>query len=614
MPAFFIHGYRKFSERIIAGTLTHNSQKFSKSDTMLRGNYLSMMGCQHRVNHETTVPMSIFSLPRPGAGWTRWLATLLTACCLITALDARAACTVTGACVSAGPRLASVDTAKSALLNPLLGSLLGSNLNLTALDWNTLAQGDVNLLGFLSKLQLQTNVSSPAQALNANVTLGQIAAALGGQAQAQSQPGLAGALGTLASQLGGAGATVRIGDLVRVNSDTPTLAATTINALDVLTGLVQLYNRNNVLSTPAPVGISGGALGMLGILNSAQLYTQVVEPAVYVCGPAGSTFHSAAMRIKLKLDLVTLAPVTDLLTALLGNTSIAIGQLDVYVEIGRGEGRLAAVDAVSRAVSLQALPGTADVYIGKIEDSVFFNRARAINAATDLVYGKIGALTLAGQNLLDIEVRSWTRGQAPFASNLTMSGPFPQTRTVSTSSAFVTGLVDGLVSNLSLRIPTLNLGLLTDVVLGLVKGIVTGALTPILAPILTGVVDPLLQLLGIGLGQVVVTVNGICEACDGFKLSKAVDKPTAVTGDILTYTITYENTGGTTLNELKIVEPIPAFTTFSDSACGTLGAGLASCTVSTKPAVGVAGNVVWTFLGTLLPGATGTVQVKAAVQ
>jgi len=560
--------------------------------------------------------MTTFSPTRPGVTLLRQMAILLFACCLLAASEARAACTVTGACVSTGPRLATVDTAKSALLNPLLGGLLGTNLNLTAVDWNTLAQGDVNLLGFLTKLQLQTNASNPAQALNAHVTLGQITAALEEQAQAQTQvdTSLAGVLDTLGTQLGSVGATVRVGDLVQVSTDTATLAATTVNSLDMLTGLIQLYNRRNMLTTPTPIGISGGLLGALGILNSVQLYAQVVEPAVYLCGPAGSTFHSAAIRLKLKLDLVTLAPVTDLLTALLGNTSIAIGQLDVYVEVGRGEGQITGVDGASRTVSLQALPGIADLYIGKIDDSVFFNRARPINVATDLGYGKVGGLTLAGLNVLDIEVKSWTRGQAPFASNLALSGTFPQTRTVSTSSAFITNLVNGLVSNLSLNIPTLDLGLITDLVLGLLKGIVTGVVTPILAPILTIVVDPLLQLLGIGLGQVVVTVNGICEACDGFSLHKAVDKATAVSGDILTYTITYQNTGGTTLNQLKITEPIPAFTTFSDSACGTLGAGLASCTVSAQPAVGAAGNVVWTFLGTLLPGATGTVQVKAAVQ
>ncbi len=552
---------------------------------------------------------------RPLARLQCWLAALLLACGLVTGFDAQAACTTTGACLSAGPRLASVDSTKSALLNPLLGGLLGTNLNLTAVDWNSLAQGEVNLAGFLAALQAQANVSSPAQALNANVTLAQVAASLGVQAQAQANTSLTGVLATLASQLNGAGATVRVGDLVKVTADAGTLAKTTVNALDMLTGLVQLYNRRNVLATPQPVGISGGVFGALGVVNSLQLYAQVIEPAVYICGPTGSRFHSAAIRVKLKLDLVTLAPATNLLTAALGNTSIAIGQLDVYVEIARGEGTLTAVDAVARSVTLQALPGVADIYIGKIADGVFFDRARAINPATDLDYGKVGTLTLANLSLLDIEIRTWARGQAPSASGVTMTGTFPQTRTVGTSTVFVTNLVNGLVGNLAVRLPQLNLGdLLNGTVTGVVKTIVADALKPILAPVLSGVVDPLLQLLGIGLGQVVVTVNGICEACDEFKLLKAVDKAGAVPGTTIAYTITYQNTGGTTLNNLKIVDATPAFTVFGTGSCGTLGAGLTGCAVSSKPAAGVAGNVEWTFTGTLLPGATGTVTLQVLVQ
>ena len=556
--------------------------------------------------------------PQPSrTGPTAWLIRLFLACCLCASADASAACTTSGACLSAGPRLASVDTTQSALLNPLLGGLLGTRLSLTAVDWNTLAQGNLNLLGFLNALQLQTGVSSPSQVLNANVTLAQVAAALAVQAQAQANTSLTGVLGALGSQLNGAGATVRVGDLVKASADLATLGKTAINALDMLTGLIQLYNRRNVLSTPVPLGVSGGLLGALGIVNSLQLYAQVVEPAVYLCGPAGSTFHSAAIRVKLKLDLITLAPVTDLLTALLGPTSIAIGQLDVYVEIGRGEGTLTAVDAVSRAVTLQALPGIADVYIGKIDDGVFFNRARAINAATDLDYGKIGGLKLAGLSLLDIEVKTWARGEAPFSSTVTLSGTFPQSRTVSTSTAFATGLVNGLVSNLQLRIPLLDLGLLnvvTGVVVDLVKTIVVGVLSPILTPVLTGIVDPLLQLLGIGLGQVVVTVNGICEACDGFSVVTATDKVDALPGATIVYTTTYTNTGSTTLTKLKIVNPTPPFTVFSAGACGVLASGLTGCAVSARPAAGAAGSVEWTFAGTLAPGATGTVTMDVQVQ
>jgi uncharacterized repeat protein (TIGR01451 family) len=532
---------------------------------------------------------------------------------LLAAPPARAAC-VTGACISAGPRLASVSTTQSALLNPLLGGLLGTNLNLTVADWNTLATGDVNVLSFLNALQVQAGVSSPSQALNANVTVAQVAAALRASAQTQANVSLANVLSTLASQVSSAGATVKVGDLLKVGLDAGGLASTTINSLDMLTGIVQLYNRRNVLTTPAPVGITGGALGMSGVVNSVLVYAQAIEPPLYICGPTGTQFHSAAVRVKLKLDLVTLSPATTLLTALplVNNASIAIGQMDIYLEVARAEGSLGAVDAINKAVTVQAAPGVADVYIGSMADSVFFNRSRALNAATDLDYGKIGTLAINALNVA-IEVKSSTRGQAPFASTLTFSGTFPQTRTVSTSTAFTTNLANSLINNLSLR-TTPSLGLLDATVLPVLKTVVTGALTPVLAPVLTGVADPLLQLLGIGLGQMVVTVNGICSACDEFKLTKVVDKADVAPGGTVTYTITYQNSGTTMLSDLKVLDTTPGFTVFAEGACGTLGAGLTGCSLGAKPAVGATGALEWRFTGTLQPGASGTVTFKALVQ
>ena len=552
-----------------------------------------------------------------------WLNHLLISCMLLaaglfSALPASAACTTTGACITAGPRLASVDTGKSALLGPLLGGMLGSGVSLNAVDWNALAGGDLNLLNTLKLLQTQLNLSSPAQALGANLTLAQIATALAAEAQAEAKPQLAGALSGLASQLNGVGATVRLGDLLQLSTDTGSLGTTTVNALDMFTGLVQLYNRRNVLTTPTPIGISGGALGALGIVNSLQLYAQVIEPPVYVCGPAGSRFYSAAIRLKLKLDLVTLAPVTDTLVGLglLRSASLAIGKLDVYVDVARGEGSLTAVDAAAKAVTLQVAPGVADIYIGSIDDSVFFNRSRSIQNS-DVAFGTIGGLqaTLAlGLASVDVPIRvkSIVRGQAPFSTSVTMSGSFPQTRTVSTSAVFVTNAANSLVNNLQIDSMPL-LGLLQGVVEPLVKTLVTKTVTPLIAPILSGVVDPLLKLLGIGLGQVVVTVEGICQTCDDFKLSKSVDKANATPGATIVYTIKYENTGTTTLNDLKISDRTPAFTSYADSSCGALPSGL-NCAVSAKPEAGAGGKVEWGFTGTLAPGASGQVTITVTVQ
>ncbi len=537
----------------------------------------------------------------------------LLAALLFLAAPAHAAC-VTGACVTAGPRLASVNTAQGALLNPVLGGLLGTNVNLTASDWNALATGDVNALAFLTSLQLQTGVSSPQQALTANVTVAQITAALQTAAASQGNTALSNTLANTVSQVTGAGGTVKVGDLLKVTMDPGGLANTTVNALDVLTGSAQLYNQKNVLSTPTPLSLSGNALGLGSVVNNVAVYIQAVEPPVMVCGATGTTFHSSAVRVKLKLDLVSLSPVTTLLTALPGvsNASIAIGKLDIYLEVARAEGVLGVVNAVTSAVAVQAVPGIADVYIGSMADSVFFNRSHVLNAATDLDYGTIGALSLNALNVA-IQVKSSTRGQAPFASNLNFTGPYPQTRTVSTSAMFTTNLANSLITNLSLR-TTPSLGLLDTAVLPVLKTVVTGVLSPILAPILTGIADPLLQDLGIGLGQAVITVNGICSACDDFKLTKAVDKTDAAPGSLITYTITYQNSGTTLLTSLKVTDATPGFTVYSTGACGTLGAGLTSCTFGTHPVVGATGALEWQFVGALQPGATGTVTFKALVQ
>lgn len=546
-----------------------------------------------------------------------WLRTLLVVLCLASALPARAECTATGACITAGPRLASVDTNKSALLGPLLGGLLGTGVSLNALDWNALAGGNLNLLDFLKVLQVQLNLSSPSQVLGTNLTLAQIATALSVQAQAEAKPQLAAALSGLASQLNGAGATVRLGDLLKLSVDTGNLGTSTVNALDMFTGLVQLYNRRNVLTTPVPVGISGGLLGSLGILNSLQLYAQVIEPPSYVCGPTGSTFYSAAVRIKLKLDLLTLAPVTDTLVGigLLQSASLGIGRLDVYADVARGQGSLAAVNAAAKAVTLQVAPGVADLYIGKIDDSVFFSRSPIRDSDVD--FGAIGNLQatlllgLASVNI-PLEVKSIVRAQAPFSTSVTMSGNFPQTRTVSSSTMFVTNAANSLVTNLKFRdMP--GLGLLQGVVQPLVVTLVTKVVSPLLAPVLSGVADPLLKLLGIGLGEMVVTVEGICQACDDFKLTKAADKSAALPGSTIVYTITFQNAGTTTLNNLKVSDPTPAYTTYVDSSCGAMPAGL-SCTVASKPEVGASGKVEWGVTGTLAPGATGSVTVSVKVQ
>lgn len=99
----------------------------------------------------------------------------------------------------------------------------------------------------------------------------------------------------------------------------------------------------------------------------------------------------------------------------------------------------------------------------------------------------------------------------------------------------------------------------------------------------------------------------------GVKLEKAVNKSTASSGEIITYTITYTNQGAESLNNLVVKDKTPAYTTYQAAAAGPLPTGLTGVTVA-APAVGAEGDVIWTFVGSLRPGASGTVTFQVKVK
>lgn len=96
-------------------------------------------------------------------------------------------------------------------------------------------------------------------------------------------------------------------------------------------------------------------------------------------------------------------------------------------------------------------------------------------------------------------------------------------------------------------------------------------------------------------------------------LSKAVDKTTALSGDNITYTITYTNSTGQTISNLVVHDSTPAYTTFVSATNGTLPTGLTGCTVA-SPSVGATGVITWTFTGTLPTGGSGTVTFVVKVK
>lgn len=421
----------------------------------------------------------------------------------------------TGACVTAGPRLASVDSNRSALMNALLGGLSGASLNLAVTDWNALASGNLSLGNFFGALQTQTSTASTATALAASATLAQVANAAATAAQADGNTAVVTAFNKVVSQLGSISPTIKLGDMLTVALPDGALATSKINALELLSGSLQLFNYKNVASTPTPISLSGASIGQAG-LTSVALSAQVIEPPVYVCGAAGSTFHTAAIRIKLDLSLLTLTPsASGLNLSGLTGASVGLGQLQLYVELARADGTITAVNAVAGTVGVQVTPGVAALYLGSISDSVFFNRSHAI-VAGDLSFGNIGSLTLTipivGTVTVAIQAKALANGGAMSPSSLSFSAPWPQTKTASAGASFASNLVSTLLGNLQIQLSP-SLGLVDAVLQSPLITLVQGALSSTLSSLLTGVVTPLLDVLGIRIGEVDVTVTGIGTAC-----------------------------------------------------------------------------------------------------
>jgi uncharacterized repeat protein (TIGR01451 family) len=117
------------------------------------------------------------------------------------------------------------------------------------------------------------------------------------------------------------------------------------------------------------------------------------------------------------------------------------------------------------------------------------------------------------------------------------------------------------------------------------------------------------------------TVGAVAGA--GLTLSKTVRNVTqggvattsgsARPDDVLEYTITYTYASSGPLSSIVVTDATPAFTVFVSSACPAPPPNLTGCSVTTQPAVGATGSVVWTLAGSMASNASGSVTYQVRV-
>ncbi|MER9136408.1 hypothetical protein NKI20_08880 [Mesorhizobium sp. M0830] len=407
---------------------------------------------------------------------------------------------------SVGSRLASVD---GGILNALLSGLLGGNISLSVMDYNGLISADVSVLSFISALATQANVTGGtySDVLASKATVGQIATAMA------NVPGVGNtakvALQTIASK---STSTVKIPlsslvDLGSVGSvglgQTPTGLGVDASAMGMLTAAAVLANGTN----QAQVNLGATVPGLL----STKLTIAIGEPAQFspwlAVGGIGTTVRTAQTRIKLVASVGVGTP------GLGGGVSLLAVNLPLNVEVAYAEAKLTDITCPtgpsSIKVSIAAHPGIAALHLANSNTSGFgdfsqpqtFTDAEIADANLKLLLTNIPLIQMMGSAATAITNNNPT--------TLTFDATDIANKTIKTVSTrnITQSLTTSLVSNLSLSVNALGLGIDLTALTGAVKPAVVTALNGVTAPV-DDLLYNVLSALGVGVGEADVRVTG----------------------------------------------------------------------------------------------------------
>ena len=298
-------------------------------------------------------------------------------------------------------------------------------------------------------------------------------------------PGAASALNRLAT--GAGGMRLKAGDLIGVDASAPHglkgAASAQVSALDLAMAMLEIGGgeRQAALDLAVPSGLADVRV-MLAIGERP-----VNSPWLTVSDRGEPTIRTAQVRL-------SVVATTSQALALLGRV-----ELPLIVEAAPSEARLADIRCTPDAeVRLDVRPGVARVMVGRADARALRDFSTPLSSRSTQLASLAGIATVKGR----AEVTAADAGFQPTtfsAADIARQ----RVRTVQ-SRAFASGAVTSLLQRLDLEVTALGLG----VNVGAIGQGVGLLLTP-LGPVLDGVLNSVLALLGLHLGEADVTVHGV---------------------------------------------------------------------------------------------------------
>lgn len=231
--------------------------------------------------------------------------------------------------------VAAVSNEQGALLNAVVGGLLGGSINLSAVAWDGLATTSINLLQYLDALAVTLGVSAGNydQLLGTDVTLGQL---LDVAADVLNQGGGTGNIGAAVGglqqlsilNLPAYSPLLKLADVLDVQTGVADSALdATLNVLSLVQGSAQLANTKCAVCATVPVSLPGvaGVTIRASVIEPPQL-SAIGNPALAKQNPLGDNrifVRTAQVRTLISVDLPISGSVLTTIQALLNDTVLS---------------------------------------------------------------------------------------------------------------------------------------------------------------------------------------------------------------------------------------------------------------------------------------------------
>lgn len=380
------------------------------------------------------------------------------------------------AMISLGSRLARLD---GGVANQVLSGLLGSQVSLTVMDYRALADLDVNLLQFSDALATKAGVTVGdydrllATQVDAGDALGVVKALAGGRD--------GGSLGRLTTAAAGLDLKVDrlIGAEVDARQGLREGLDAQVSALDLVMAIAEIAGGDRQIDLK--LGAQAGVADLKATLAIGERPN--TSPWIAVTARGDPVLRTAQARLYLR---------TRTAQSLSGLAQI---NLPILIELAPAEARLERLSCTpARSVRVLARPGLARAMVGAVDETHLDDFQTPVAPVKATLAAVLGVVTVKGK--ADIEVADIAPQSIVFSAD-----DIAQRRIKTVKSRnLATGLVTSLLQRLELDVIGLPLGGLASAV---------GNLLAPLGPVLDGAISPILDILGLKLGEADVSVLGL---------------------------------------------------------------------------------------------------------